>query len=217
VRTDVRIIAATNQDLEALVAQGRFRADLYYRLKVATIRVPPLRDRRDDIPELAHYFLFRNSQEWGMDLRGFSDAALTCLQQYSWPGNVRELQSVIKEAMVRTRGSLVLPEYLPDYLRKGETATAAESENGALDLSRLLAALRQANESDIYSKVIGVVDRFLLQEILRQTNGNQARASDILGIDRKTLRQKMRRFGLVPDADEDAARNGQPAAYESKS
>src|SRR5262249_26679655 len=94
----VRVLAATNHDLEQLVAEGRFRKDLYYRLKVVTIQVPPLRDRLDDVAELAHYFLFRFDRELGLDLRAFAPEALEVLQSYSWPGNVRELQSVIKQA-----------------------------------------------------------------------------------------------------------------------
>ena len=93
-RPSVRVLAATNQDLEQLVAEGRFRKDLYYRLKVVTIHVPPLRDRLDDVAELAHYFLFRFNRELGLDLRGFAPEALELLQSYPWPGNVRELQSV---------------------------------------------------------------------------------------------------------------------------
>ncbi len=195
VQTDVRLIAATNQDLEKRVADGKFRPDLYYRLKVATVRVPALRDRSEDIPELAHYFLFRNNIKLGLHLSGFSPEALACLQQYHWPGNVRELQSCVKEAMVRTRGPQVLPEYLPESIRQaGPPPSAATKEAG---LEQLIAHLQQAEPGDLYDRVIAAVDRVLLPEILRQTQGNQLRASEILGIDRKTLRQKLRNLNLV--------------------
>ena len=113
-----RVLAATNHDLEKLVAEGKFRKDLYYRLKVVTIRVPPLRDRLDDVPELAHYFLFRYDRELSLDLRSFSPEALQLLQTYSWPGNVRELQSGIKQAMLNATGHILLPEHLPEELRR---------------------------------------------------------------------------------------------------
>jgi two-component system nitrogen regulation response regulator GlnG len=210
IQTDVRLLAATNQDLEKLVAQGRFRADLYYRLKVATVSVPPLRERREDIPELANYFLLTNSRKLGLNVRGFSPEAVACLQAYPWPGNVRELQSVVKEAMVRTRGHLVLPEYLPESVRGPAAAAAAEpAEQG---LEALIASLQRPGEGDLYARVIQAVDRVLLAEVLRQTNGNQLRASEILGIDRKTLRQKLRNLGLIPNHVLVEAHEGQAAA-----
>lgn len=207
VQTDVRLIAATNQDLEKRVAEGKFRADLYYRLKVATVRVPPLRDRREDIAELAHYFLFRNNRKLGLHLSGFSPEALAFLQQYHWPGNVRELQSCVKEAMVRTRGPLVLPEYLPESIGQDGRSASPRVEStpqeahclsgGEEGLEHLITRLQQAETTELYDRVIEAVDRVLLPEILRQTQGNQLKASEILGIDRKTLRQKLRNLNLI--------------------
>jgi len=131
VRTNVRVIAATNRHLEKLVADGRFRQDLYYRLKVVTIQLPPLRDRLDDLAELAHYFLFRFDRELGLDLRGFAPAALELLQQHNWPGNVRELQSEIKQAMLNASGHIILPEFLSPALgRSGEVRRGGEGETG---------------------------------------------------------------------------------------
>ncbi len=112
VQTQVRVLAATNYDLETLAAQGRFRKDLYYRLKGVTIRVPPLREHAEDVPELAHYFLFRFNRELGKDFRAFAPETLELFQSYPWPGNVRELQSVIREAMLRASGNVLLPEFL---------------------------------------------------------------------------------------------------------
>lgn len=200
IRTHVRLLAATNKDLEQMVGEGRFRADLYYRLRVASLRVPSLRDRPEDIPELAHHFLFTNSQQSGLDVRGFSPEAMACLQQYSWPGNVRELQSVVKEAIVRTRGPLVLPEYLPDHIRlvRRETAT---SEAAVTSLHQMILALQDPVEHNLYEKVITAVERVLFNEILQQTRGNQLRASEILGIDRKTLRHKLRALALANDTN----------------
>jgi two-component system nitrogen regulation response regulator GlnG len=197
IQTDVRLLAATNQDLERLVGLGRFRADLYYRLKVATVHVPALRERREDIPELATYFLLTNNRKLGLNVRGFAPDAIACLQAHTWPGNVRELQSVVKEAMVRTRGHMVLAEYLPDSVR-GLAAPCLPEPKGQ-GLEALIASLQRGHEGELYARVIQAVDRVLLAEVLRQTNGNQLRASEILGIDRKTLRQKLRNLGLIPN------------------
>jgi two-component system nitrogen regulation response regulator GlnG len=137
-QTHVRILAATNQDLEKLIAEGRFRKDLYYRLKVVTIQVPPLRERLDDVAELAHYFLFRFNRELRMDMRGFAPETLELLQAYSWPGNVRELQSLIKQAMVHASGHILLPEFLPDELRQPQRTTPNGSEAPSSDLIALI-------------------------------------------------------------------------------
>lgn len=202
VQTRVRLLAASNQDLERLVAEGRFRADLYYRLKVTTIRVPPVRERGDDVMELAHHILMTNNRKLHLHLRGFGAKALEALQRYSWPGNVRELQSVIKEAMLRTRGSLVRIEYLPEAIRREAPASIAEEpvqdDEPPSDLRRLLAQLQKEGETNLYARVLREVDRVVLTEVLRQTRGNQLRASEIMGIDRKTLRQKLRNLGLLP-------------------
>src|SRR5262249_58313430 len=104
IQTRVRVLAATNYDLANLVEEGRFRKDLYYRLNVVALRVPPLRDRLDDVAELAHYFLFRFDRELRLDLRAFAPEALQLLESYPWPGNVRELQSVVKQAMLHAAG-----------------------------------------------------------------------------------------------------------------
>ena len=148
-QTHVRVLAATNQDLEKLVEEGRFRKDLYYRLKVVTIQVPPLRDRLDDVAELAHYFLFRFDRELGLDLRAFAPETLELLQNYSWPGNVRELQSAIKQAMLNASGHILLPEFLPDNLRgRRSRRTGGQCAPEGLDLHRLIESLRQGGAKD---------------------------------------------------------------------
>jgi two-component system nitrogen regulation response regulator GlnG len=199
-QTQVRILTATNQNLEELVAEGRFRKDLYYRLKVVTIRVPPLRERLDDVAELAHYFLFRFDRELRLDLRGFAPETLELLQGYPWPGNVRELQSTIKQAMLNASGHILLPEFLPDELRRREPPVpAAGSDVPATDLAALIDSLLSRGEKDVYHKVVEAVERVLLPRVLRQTHGHQARASEMLGLHRATLRFKLRSLGFAPD------------------
>jgi two-component system nitrogen regulation response regulator GlnG len=202
VQTQVRVLAATNQNLAQLVEEGRFRKDLYYRLNVVTIAVPPLRERPGDVAELAHYFLFRYDRELNLDLRGFAPEALDLLQAYPWPGNVRELQSAVKQAMLHASGHILLPEFLPEsvrgVVRPPPTAPPARTD-GAFDLQAMIEALLHSGEGRVYEKVMGAVERLLLSRALRQTGGHQTQASEILGLNRATLRYKLRALGLAVD------------------
>jgi two-component system nitrogen regulation response regulator GlnG len=200
VKTQVRIITATNHDLEKLVEEGRFRKDLYYRLKVVTIQVPPLRSRLEDTPELAHYFLFRFNRELGLDFRGIAPEALELLQSFSWPGNVRELQGVIKQAMLSASGHILLPEFLPDNIRRVRPSLEPRSTTAAeFHLPDLIESLLQSGSKDVHARVIDEVERILLARVLSHTHGHQAQASDLLGINRTTLRHKLRSLGLAVD------------------
>jgi two-component system nitrogen regulation response regulator GlnG len=209
IQTRVRVLAATNYDLARQVEEGHFRKDLYYRLNVVSIRVPPLRDRKEDVAELAHYFLFRFDRELGLDLRGFSPEALELLQGYSWPGNVRELQSVIKQAMLNASGHIVLAEFLPEAVRRPEAtlvkpgaealAASARLGAGAFDLDGLIESLLDRGEKGIHAQVIEAVEKNLLSRVLRHTHGHQAQASEVLGLNRTTLRNRLRALGMVVD------------------
>jgi two-component system nitrogen regulation response regulator GlnG len=204
IQTRVRVLAATNQDLEKLVALGRFRKDLYYRLKVVTIRVPALRERPDDVAELAHYFLFRFDRDLGLDLRGFAPDALELLQAYSWPGNVRELQSAIKQAMLNGSGHILLPEFLPETLHCEPPPVSGPADAGTggdkdFDLGGLIEGLLAKGEKDLHGQVVRAVERMLLERVLRHTHGHQAQASEVLGLNRATLRHKLRSLGLALD------------------
>jgi two-component system nitrogen regulation response regulator GlnG len=202
VRTQVRLLFATNQDLEKLVEEGRFRRDLYYRLRVLTIQVPPLRDRLGDVPELAHYFLFRFNQELGLDLRGFAPQTLELLGRYQWPGNVRELQGVIQHAMLHASGHLVVPEFLPPPLQQGTLPAppAGAPPANRFDLEQYMEELlAQPNQTNLHSQVIQRVERLLLSRVLAHTQGHQGRASELLGLNRTTLRNKLRALGLAVD------------------
>jgi two-component system, NtrC family, nitrogen regulation response regulator GlnG len=214
VQTRVRVLAATNHNLDQLVEAGRFRKDLYYRLKVVTIQVPPLRDRLDDVAELAHYFLYRFDRELQLDLRAFAPEALEALQNYSWPGNVRELQSVIKQAMLNASGHILARDFLPEPL--GHHAAVTEPTvpiPGKLDLEGLIDTLLRQEPADLHRKVLDAVERILFNRVLRHTHGHQAQASDILGLNRATLRHKLRTLGLAVDRivlDEAADGPGRP-------
>jgi two-component system nitrogen regulation response regulator GlnG len=201
VQAQVRVLAATNQDLERRIAEGRFRSDLYYRLKVVTITVPPLRERGGDMAELAHHFLFLFNRELRMNVEGFDPESLACLQQYRWPGNVRELQSVIKEAMLRSTGPLLLPEFLPDYLRArpGAVGESWVAELNDLNLMNIIEGALKRGENDLYAKVMRVVEQILFTRVIQETQGHQGQASDRLGLSRSTLRYKLRDLGLNVD------------------
>ncbi len=197
VQTDVRVLAATNHDLERDVGAGRFRKDLYYRLKVLSIHVPPLRERREDIPELAHHFLFAFDREMGRELHGFDPEALAILEQYHWPGNVRELQGVIREAMLRATGHLVLAEFLPEAVRRPSVRLATPLAGDTLaDVQALVGDLLARGEKEVYTHVMHAVERVMLAQVLRHTNYHQGQASDILGLNRSTLRYKLRELGI---------------------
>lgn len=198
-QTNVRILAATNQDLEKMVNEGRFRRDLYYRLKGVTISVPPLRERQDDVAELAHYFLFRFNRELSMDLRGIAPETLAVLQDHSWPGNVRELQSLIREAMLRSTGHILVPEFLPDDFRPQHSPTAAAGSARSDDLNALLARLVEAREESIHARAVEAMERILFPLVLQTTDNNQTRAAELLGISRGTFRQKLKHLGLALD------------------
>ncbi|HEX4609170.1 MAG TPA: sigma-54 dependent transcriptional regulator [Urbifossiella sp.] len=200
IRTRVRVIAATNQDLAKRIAAGQFRADLYYRLQGVTIELPPLRDRPDDIAEVAHHFLFVFNRELGLNIQGFDPEALACLRAYRWPGNVRELQAVLKEAMLRATGTLLLPEFLPAAVRGRPDVPAADTAGaGDVDIPALIDDLLARGENDLHTRVVSALERVLFERVLRATGGHLGRAAERLGLNRSTLRYKLRDTGLSTD------------------
>jgi two-component system nitrogen regulation response regulator GlnG len=198
-QTDVRLLAATNQDLEKRVGEERFRKDLYYRLKGVTIRVPPLRERLEDVAELAHYFLYRFNRELDRDLRAIAPETLDLFQSHSWPGNVRELQGVIRETMLRSSGSVLLPEFLPQELRPTTGVPVPVLPASSFDLHGLIRQLLAEGATDVYARVIESVERILFPEVLAHVQMHQARASELLGMSRGTLRTRLRALRLGID------------------
>ena len=203
ISTDVRVLAATNQNLDALIEQGRFRKDLYYRLRGVTIHLPPLRERREDIAELAHYFLFRLDRQLGTAVQSISQDAMELLRSYRWPGNVRELQSVIREALIVSAGPTVLPEFLPEELRQRSAADpepeAAAGSLPAVDweiLAKSVVGAIAGGQTDVYRGAREQFDRLLISRAMQQANGNQNRAAEILGLSRVTLRARLRNMQL---------------------
>jgi DNA-binding NtrC family response regulator len=175
IKIDVRVIAATNRDLKKAIEEGTFREDLYYRLNVVPITLPDLKDRPEDIPLLANHFVQKFGQESNSGIREISKEAMAILISHTWPGNVRELENVIERAATLGRGPAVQPSDLPPHLAGGTNP-----------LERALA--KEATLEDLEKDYIAM--------ILRRTKGHQIRAASILGIDRRTLYRKIRRYGL---------------------
>ena len=200
IQTDARVIAATNQDLEELAAAGRFRRDLYYRLKVYTICLPPLRERLDDLPLLVDHLIKIYSSEVGKHVRSVSPEAILLLQRYSWPGNVRELQGAIKNALVNATDKVITAECLPSNIQHGATLTrqiATAAADDELNVVALVRRLLSDGESDIYHQVQVALDGAVLDEVMRYVKGNQVEAARRLGISRTTLRAKLQALGRL--------------------
>ncbi|MEO0083501.1 MAG: sigma-54 dependent transcriptional regulator [candidate division WOR-3 bacterium] len=176
IKVDVRIIAATNKNLKELVNQGKFRNDLYYRLNVFTITLPPLRERKEDIPLLVAHFIEKYRIENAKDIERISEPALQILMDYDWPGNVRQLENAIEHAVVIARGNIIQPEDLPTNLLKKEKSAGPAANNKPLTLDEM--------------------EKQHIINVLKQTNNNISRAAEILGINRATLYRKIKEYNI---------------------
>jgi transcriptional regulator with GAF, ATPase, and Fis domain len=192
IKVDVRVVAATHQDLERLIEIGRFRDDLFYRLNVLPIHVPPLRERIEDIPELAQHFLRLHARRTAKPVTGIDDDALALLKGYAWPGNIRQLENVIERAVVIADGPIVTPTELPPELHEEEVEPAGNGSNGHRS-SHLGAGLITEND---YRNERGRSEREFLVRALAAAGGNKAVAARALGIARSTLLSRLKRHGL---------------------
>ena len=196
IRVDVRTIAVTNKDLQRAVARGQFREDLYYRLNVVTIDMPPLRARTGDVPELVRYFLARFSRELGKTIDHLGEDVMAFLEAYPWPGNVRELENALRRAMLLSRGGTVTRADLQLSGEPGDTTpTAPPADTHAM----LMQGFDTFLEAPPDGGVMTHVERLLLTRALEHFQGNQKRASEALGIARNTLRSKMERYQISKD------------------
>ncbi|WP_298216603.1 nitrogen regulation protein NR(I) [Acidocella sp.] len=207
IRANARIVAATHRDLRALIRAGQFREDLFYRLNVVPIRLPPLRERPDDIPALAQHFL-NKAQAEGLPAKTIDPAAMALLSAYRWPGNVRELENVIRRlaALVPQPviSEAVIAQELADPAPLRDTAATPAAEEGAniagvveRHIARLLASLRETGEEGVlYERALAELERPLIRMTLAETRGNQIRAAALLGLNRNTLRKKIREHGI---------------------
>ena len=204
IKTDVRIIAATNRDLRQLISQGLFREDLYYRLNVVPLRLPPLRERVEDIPDLVRHFL-RKAEDEGLPHKTLDNDALDMLRRHRWPGNVRELENLIRRLAVLQSGDAISAGSVSAELKEPAKTFAADSGEGPQSLAAsveqyltqyFLAQGDRLPPPGVYDRIVQEVERPLISICLAATRGNQIRAAQLLGLNRNTLRKKIRDLGL---------------------
>jgi len=201
IQVNVRVVAATNRNLAAAIKANEFREDLFYRLNTFTIRLPPLRQHLEDVPALVSYFLNRFGRELGKDVRGVAPDVMEKLKKHHWPGNIRQLQSLLKYALVHSTTDTITPECLPDDFSAAHSTRppAAEEEHVEPPLRRLVRAKLQENVSGLEEHLRHITDRIIYEEVLRHVGGHQARAAEILGISRTTLRSRLQQLNLAID------------------
>ncbi len=208
IQTNVRVIAATNRNLEEMVTEGQFRNDLYFRLNVFTLTLPPLRERTEDLPGLVDHFIGRFNREMGRDIRRVAPETQEILARYLWPGNLRELQSVIRQSLLPAVGQILLPEFLPEVVRRGgevpvleqgpgSSSTHGDSSSGDSEWEQFVEDRLKEQSTNLYYEWFNKTETYLLKRVLQHTDGNQLRAAAILGITRRSLRNKLKTLGIT--------------------
>ena len=195
---DVRVLAATHQDLEAAIAVKEFREDLYYRLSVATLRLPPLRERTEDIPALVRFFLQRYSADLAMPHPAIQADAMAWLQSQTWPGNVRELENVVRQAMLLARPLTITLEHVQQVLAREAKSSNIASQTVGGYIADLLASAQRGETEDAYWKMIEGLEPELFTQAIRLAQFNQAKAARWLGITRLKMHEKLKAFGQHP-------------------
>ena len=198
IQTDVRLIAATNRDLEKMVADGSFRGDLYYRLNVCPILLPPLRERGEDLALLAAHFVQRFNVELGRSIHSIAPQTLDMLNAYRWPGNVRQLQSVLKQALLAAAGTTLIPEFLPAVIQGKEPRATADDLAG---LTRFIQQGLRDGAGDLYAEYQALTERHLFSQVIEHARGNVSQAARLLGIARATLRTKLQSLGIAASGE----------------
>jgi nitrogen regulation protein NR(I) len=218
IRVNVRILAATHQNLEKLIRDGGFREDLYYRLRVMEIVLPPLRERREDIPEIVYYFLHRHREALSSQATSISEKALDSLCGYEWPGNIRQLENVVRRAMVLCNGSIISSDHLdfgPSAMHAAAPVTAAlpspavsehAHQNGGAHSAHALSSSTDMDMDNVIDRLLSSgkvsliedMERLLIGRALEKLNGNQLQTAKLLGITRNTLRSRIEKYGLKP-------------------
>jgi DNA-binding NtrC family response regulator len=196
---DVRVIAATHRDLEAAIQQRQFREDLYYRLNVVVIAVPPLRQRREDVPALIGYFLQKHGPPLGVGAPSIHPQAVEFLQSQPWPGNVRELENVVRKALLLAQNYTINLEHVRAALNQTGPSTFSGSFVDFVD--SLLAAAQRGEAGEVHASVMETAERELITRAIALAQGNQAKAARWLGITRVTMKAKLVQFGLRSDSE----------------
>jgi len=190
IKTDVRIIAATNRELEKEIENGNFREDLYYRISTVRIKIPPLRERREDIPLLAQFFLQKTAERFGKNIKGFSSTVVSAIRDYNWPGNVRQLKNAIEEMVLFARGKIITHELLPDFIKTDETLSKSRAQKEFPEPQTYdeFKKLKQELGSDF--------EKWAIEKLLLRYNYNVSKAAQEFGIHRTRLHQLMTKYGL---------------------
>ena len=202
IKVDVRIIAATNKNLEKAVENGEFREDLYWRLKIISIALPPLRDRAEDIPDLAEYFFGRFCEEYHKPIRYIADSAMEKLKSYSWPGNVRELENCIKRAVLLCSGDVILEEHIKLETHKEESSGPQNRDQLVSHLKEkideLIPDIMKLSDDKVHANIVELIEEMLISRALKECANNQVKAARMLGISRNTLRHRIRKYNITP-------------------
>ena len=199
---DVRVIAATHRDLEAAIQRNQFREDLYYRISVVVLNLPPLRERPEDIPALARFFLNKYAGEFNLPNPAFHAEALRVLQAQPWPGNVRELENVVRKVLLLARGYTISADHVQAALARTAPLPGGVEKSLQAYAEELLAAAERGELSEAHYQLHEAADRVLLGRAIEKAQGNQAQAARWLGISRLTLREKLIHFGLHPGRED---------------
>ena len=198
-KVDVRVIAATNQELGEMVKLGEFRADLYYRFKRISLHLPPLRERQEDIPLLVTHFLQLIQDELGKPIRGISEEGMKLIQNYTWPGNVRELENCLRSAATLSRSDVILPDDLPPEIHTGHSPTAPDLSQLETSLKSVLRGITKTaiaeGSQQLYDDVVALLDKTLIELALDECSDNHSKTAELLGISRTTLIKKIKQHG----------------------
>ena len=192
IKVDARIVAATNRNLENDIISKNFREDLYYRLKVITISLPPLRMRKDDIPLLTRHFLIKHSRGLKNENISINPDAMKMLMEYPWPGNIRELENLIKRAVILAKGNVINPELLFEGTEKSEIPSVSKTGR----LTNYLTQQIISKDGEVYKLVLEEIEKDLIEWAMNKTGGNQLQAAKLLGISRVMLHDRLERFQL---------------------
>ena len=212
IKVDVRVLAATNKDLEKEVDAGRFREDLYWRLKIISINLPPLRQRLEDIPALIDYFIAKFSEEYQKPIRYVADESVLKLKNYSWPGNVRELENRIKRAVLLSTGDVILEEHIE--LESNQEFQQKLTDGAQLikafqdKLKHLIPDILQLSNENIHANVLDIVEEMLIAKAIKECNYNQVKAAKMLGISRNTLRHRIKKYHITMPGIDLPSNNG---------
>jgi nitrogen regulation protein NR(I) len=204
---DVRVLAATHRDLESAIASKQFREDLYYRLSVVVLTLPPLRERREDIPELVKYFMRKYAAELAVENPSIQPEAVEMLRAQSWPGNVRELENVVRKILLLAQGYTITSEHIVTALSRHAPGTEVSQQPLGQYVDQLLAAAQKGELADTHGQLMRAVEKELFSRAITLAQGNQAKAARWVGVSRLTMREKLLQFGLHP-----AHANEPPAA-----